>query len=85
MENKDKKILAFYMRTLLETLEKDGEGKPPTLREIGIEEEISHERARFYIDRLIATGKLLKFKFKKNQKVLFPAPWIERHTKKSLK
>lgn len=60
-------------------------GRPPSLQEIGVEADISRERARFYVDRLQEKGHLIRLGFKRNQKILFPALWIEKHTKKSLK
>lgn len=75
MERKDEKILAFYSNTLL------AKGRPPTLREIAIEEDISRQRANFYIKRLEEDGKLKQFLFKKNQRILLPINWIEKYPK----
>jgi DNA-binding Lrp family transcriptional regulator len=72
IRTRDKRIYKNYLDKLLFN------GKPPSLADIAKEENISRERARFYVERLQKEGYLIRLKHRKNQKVLLPCSWFQR-------
>jgi hypothetical protein len=79
MRPKDKEVYNFYKEYM------GKERECPSLAKVGINADISRQRAGFYVDRLEKEGFLIKIKFKANQPVLLPHEWIKRYTKKDLK
>ncbi len=82
MNNKRENIYNYYKEVF------QAEERPPTLREIGDKEDISRERARQLVDKLVRDGKLIDFThyFYKSQRVLIPVEllqptFIEKHYK----
>ncbi len=80
--NKRESIYNFYKEVFEE------EGRPPTLREVSLREDITRERARQLIDKLIRDGRLVDFShyYYKSQKMLIPVEllqpaFIEKHYK----